>query len=240
MRVLVTLALLLWVHSVAPVGAVELVPLECQAGDKPYPTDAYSKLLVEVQDQYREVNSMHARFEQLSYLAALDISEESAGEVWYERPGRVRWDYNQPEEQVALIKERELWLYQPEQSQVLLESLEEVFLSDLPVSFILGLGDLPDTFTLRAACRSDSGKLLVLDPKRAPQDEVNSVREMRLLVDHEGAPRVVQVTDSAGNITAITLVDRTLNPVISENRFEVAIPDGIDVIDRRRIGSFDG
>jgi outer membrane lipoprotein carrier protein len=218
--------------------AVSLLPLApLQADDLAsfYSCEAQrsdgKQVLNAMQTSYAALQGMEAHFRQSSYMAALDTAEDSSGEVSV-RKGTMRWDYLAPEPQTFLMREETMWLYQPNQKQVVIDKATAVLLSELPLSFLSGLGDLSKSFVVASACTTRGGNvLLTLKPVRKEDSALSS---FALLVDtKQNLPRGAIIVDGGGNTTKILFDKLTSKNAIPLERFELAIPQGVDVIDRR-------
>ena len=192
-----------------------------------------------VQAAYQSVKTLQARFVQESYLAALDVSEQSSGSMIFAKPGRMRWDYEKPEEQLFLVSDGRALLYQPTQRQVLIQPLQDVFITDLPAAFIMGIGDLTKDFTLISACGAAEGLLLELAASKAAAApyagaQNQSLKTFKLLV-HAATllPIGAQVADVGGNITSILLQSPKVNATPAAQAFDFTPPQGTDVVDQR-------
>ncbi len=71
---------------------------------------------------------------------------ESHGKVAFEKPNRMRWDYEPPDRQTIVGDGQTLWLYQPDQQQVIKAPLSEAFEASTPVTFLAGLGHVDREF----------------------------------------------------------------------------------------------
>lgn len=195
------------------------------------------ELLQKVQVRYAGLDSMSGTFRQESYVAALDEGEASSGEMVFAKPGRMRWTYRVPREQEVVIRERELWLYQVDKRQVMIDDIGNVLLSNLPVSFMMGIGDLARDFELRGACRTPEGVVLNLVPQkaRASTDKTQELEGFQLLVDEgQKLPKGAKITSLGGNVTAIIFENLKVGSTqVEERRFVLDLPKGVDVMDRR-------
>ncbi len=186
------------------------------------------------QSAYAKVSTVKARFMQESYLASLDISELSTGLMWFDRSGKMKWHYDQPEEQVFLLENNTVRLYQVPDKQVIIQSFSDVFLSDLPVSFLLGVGNLSQSFSLEKACKTTVGTLLFLRPLATTSTEGQELSSFELLVDNEFfEPLGARILDISGNVTKLLLSERERNIVLSDTQFALNYPPGTDIQDRR-------
>jgi len=193
--------------------------------------------LKKLQSAYQSTNTLEAKFEQDSFVASLELSEVSSGQVYLRKPGRMRWHYQLPEEQDFIVRDETLWLYQPEQRQVTIDQFKRNLISDLPVAFLMGLGDLSSNFDVITGCRS--GNRIVLELKsKSKKNSGNDLASLTLAVgDADESIRTLRgakIIDSSGNSTAIALIDLRSGAVLGEDRFSILFPEGVDIIDRRQ------
>ena len=211
--------------------SAEALPFECGKG-APFSVAIREELLVKVQSAYQKLSGLEASFTQQSYLAALDSFEISGGVVSFLRPGKMRWEYLNPEKQTFLLTESLMYFYQPSQRQVVVDEVSKVLLSDLPVSFLAGVGDLSKSFTVKEACEGSAGLLIRLQPKKEREDE--PLKGFVLLVQ-KGLylPLGAEVTDAGGNKTLIVLKNLKIDPSFPLDLFKFSYPEGVDIIDKR-------
>lgn len=191
-------------------------------------------LLAKVQTSYDRLTTISAKFHQDSYLASLDQAEVSQGKVQFSKPGKMNWHYKYPDEQVFVVKDQTLWLYQPVDNQVTIDNFKDVIISDLPVAFLMGIGDLRRDFKLKSACSGSDGLILDLQPGAPDTAKQSELKGFKLVVrESDFLPLGALVTDVSGNQTAIMLQELELNPAISEKAFATSFGHGVDVIDRR-------
>ena len=71
-----------------------------------------ANLLKLIQTQYQSILSFSGHFTQTSFRANSEVAPRTAeGEVSYKRPGKMRWLYDAPEEQLLVTNGETLWLY---------------------------------------------------------------------------------------------------------------------------------
>jgi outer membrane lipoprotein carrier protein len=234
------LRILVSMVAVALVGAspslAQLKEFDC--GGKGEMSQAQGhELLQRVQAQYGSIETLHGGFHQESYVAALDEREASAGEMWFSKPGKMRWVYKDPRPQIVVIKEGTLWMYQPDKGQVFIDDVGNVLLSALPVSFMMGLGSLTRDFDLQGACRGSGGVILRLVPHKSDKraEGADALEGFDLLVDSQQAiPKGAKISSLGGNVTAIVFKDLVTKGVAPDpRRFVLDYPKGVDVMDRR-------
>jgi outer membrane lipoprotein carrier protein len=208
---------------------------KCSAGAGTLSRDQGNAILAKVQETYSKIDSIQGRFLQESYVAALDEGEESSGEMVFAKPGKMRWSYKDPRPQEVVIRDEELWMYQPDKGQVMIDSVGKVLMSALPVSFLMGMGNLAQDFELVSACQGKSGAILSLIPVDKTGKE-EALEGFVLLVDREkNLPKGAKINSVGGNVTAILFENQQVNgPVVNSQRFVLEYPKGVDILDRRK------
>ena len=188
-------------------------------------------LLEKTQKTYSTIGSLEADFTQTSYLAAMDMSERSSGNVWFKKPGRMKWFYTDPDEQSFLVRDHTVWFYQKELEQVTISNFKDILISDAPVAFLMGLGNLSDEFSIIEACSSENFDVLELTPKKGRE---GNLKKFSLMIDPESfTPKGAQVIDIGENRTEIKFLKISLNNEIAEQEFSNNFPKGTDVNDQR-------
>src|SRR5262249_44496741 len=140
----------------------------------------------------------------------------SSGKVYFAKPGRMRWEYVEPEPQTIVADGAVLWIDQPRDHQVLKTAFREAFQSRTPVSFLLGVGRLDQDFaSIRSLSPADDGSLrLELKPK---EDADGGIGDLVLDVDPVNYDlRGATVTDSLGNQTRLKLSDVRRNQTLDD------------------------
>src|SRR5438477_2136280 len=133
-------------QSTAVIGIVLALRALPVAGAEPL-TEALHRL----QQRYEATRTMTADFRQVVESPALAGALESAGTLAFEKPNRMRWDYKPPDPQLVVGDGETLWIYQPDEKQVIKAPLGEAFKASTPVTFLAGLGRLDRDFTATLA-----------------------------------------------------------------------------------------
>lgn len=199
---------------------------------EPIPAD----LLGLVQKAYDGVSNLKARFVQHSYIPAANLWQEEQGEVWFAKPGQMKWVYALPTEQIFLVAREVLWHYQPAERQVVRAPFQKVLVTDLPLTFLMGVGKLPEDFRVEESCRVERGLLLRLVPLESEQQGArkSELNGFDLIVDREKyLPVAARVRQAGGNTNIIFLDERKENVELLEDTFAPNFPRGIDVVETK-------
>jgi len=183
-----------------------------------------------IEKRYKTFSSLKASFVQTSYFVGLDKREQSKGEVLFQKPGKMSWNYMDPTPQSFISDGKSISFYQPKLNQVTLSDFKESFSSEVPVTFLLGIGSLQASFEAVGSCKADGGLLIELKPKKTDA----TLSNFYLLVDEkELTPLGAKVIDLGGNETTIRLIGPVFDSAIPASQFLFSIPKGVDVIDNR-------
>ena len=189
-----------------------------------------------VQQRYDSATDYHAKFGQTLTNVAFGRKTSLGGEVLFKKPGRMRWNYTQPETKSYVADGSTLWLYEPEDKQAFKQDLKS---SQLPaaLAFLTGRGKLATEFDVTFAKDSPYGSpgdyVLSLAPKQ-PQAQVKSI----LFVVDPATFNVREsvITDAQGNVNDVVFADIRVNTHVPESQFHFAPPAGVRVIDTAKLG----
>ena len=68
-----------------------------------------------------------AKFFQESTIKAMEITDFASGKVYVRHPGKMRWEYEKPDRQIIITDGFKLWIYRPEDNQVMTGSAPDFF-----------------------------------------------------------------------------------------------------------------
>lgn len=181
-----------------------------------------------IQKRYENLVDFRARFVQESRLQAASGARTAKGEVFFQKPGRMRWRYESPDPQDILIRDGKFWQYVPADNQVVIQRMDT---SRVEYAFLTGLGELTSQFDIRwARPRRRPGSpldYLALTPK----DKEATFAEVLIGVDDKQRILVTEVTDFLGNVTVLRFEGLEDNVGVGKERFQWENPAGADVID---------
>ena len=118
-----------------------------------------------LQRNYDATVDFVADFRQETEVKSLNRSLKTSGKLSFKRPGKMLWLYDNPKDQFVLTDGKHLYFYQPEQNQIIKSPLKNAFRSDIPLSFLLGLGNLKKDFNATLKATEENQYILRLEPK---------------------------------------------------------------------------
>ena len=82
-------------------------------------SDPIDHIINGLQKYLNNTNDFTASFTQITQLQSFGEKQISSGEVYIMKPGQMTWKYQKPELQTIGINSRQVWIYTPEDNQVL-------------------------------------------------------------------------------------------------------------------------
>ena len=181
-----------------------------------------------LQKSYDATVDFVADFRQETEVKTLNRTLKAAGKVSFKRPGKMLWRYDEPKGQFVLADGKHLYFYQPEQNQVIKSPLKNAFRGDIPLSFLLGLGNLKKEFNPTLRATEENSYVLRLEPKA----EAGGFSEILLAVNKSSFDIIwVSIRDAAANLTTIRFSGMRKGIALNDSLFQVQIPAGADVVE---------
>lgn len=171
-----------------------------------------------------ETRSAKASFVQVVVGKSGRKPQESAGIMAFSRPGKFRWSYEKPYQQLLVSDGVKLWSYDKDLEQVTIKKLGAA-LGSSPVAILAGNSDIEKSFTLSEPGTVDG--LEIVDA--IPKDKDSTFARVRIgFADKQ--PRLMEVRDNFGQVTTLVFSSFERNPSLSNGMFSFTPPKGVDVV----------
>ena len=182
--------------------------------------------LLRLQTFINKLQTIDAGFTQHVAEANGNMPQESRGHFSARRPGKFRWDYREPFEQMILSDGKSVYYYEIDLAQVTKTSA--AMLEETPAAFFVS--DTPLETTFEMSVITDSIWKLP-GVKMVPKKE-GTVQEITITL-HPQKDEILNLTvlDSLGNSSRFTFNEIGYNKPLAADRFQFTIPDDVDVID---------
>ena len=151
-------------------------------------------------------------------------TQTTSGTFAFARPGKFRWTYDKPFDQVIVGDGAKVWVYDRDLNQVIVRKLDAA-LGATPAALLAGDDALEKNFTLVAGGEADGLQYVDATPK-TPESQFTRIR----LGFSEDLPRRMELTDAFGQTTELTFTDVQRNPRIGSDLFQFTPPKGADVV----------
>ena len=182
--------------------------------------------------KYQNATTLSARFRQEVPLENVGIVRKAAGQVYFRRPLRMRWDYRAPGEQLFLADGKYFYFQPPGSSEVFRRPIDEKTLGGrVPLLLLFGKGDITKYFRVEEAVslegREKTAIRLLPKGESAPE-----VRRIDLVVDDADLTiREIHLYDRLGGSNHLYLDDVVIDPSLPTDLFRFRKPPGSKMVD---------
>jgi outer membrane lipoprotein carrier protein len=197
-------------------------PLPAPAADK-----TIDMIIAGVEARYN-VPGFTADFDQESILKAMAVTDTASGRLMVRQPGKMRWEYLVPDPQTIITDGKDLWVYRPQENQVLVGKAPSIFGEGKGAGFLSNIKTVRKSFQLSLEPTEDATLYrLKLLPNQSSAD--------LMAVELDIAKKtfdLVQITtfNVYGDETRIELKNVNFNDPPPEALFRFSVPEGADVL----------
>ena len=171
-----------------------------------------------------EVRSAKAEFIQTVVDGSGKPVAQSMGTFLFQRPGKFRWAYVKPYEQLIVGDGNRVWVYDKDLNQVTVKALGDA-LGSSPAALLAGSNDLDRAYTFAQLPKKDG-----LDWVEATPTDPDSQFEKMRLGFRKSNPESMQLYDRLGQVTTIKFTKLERNPKFAADIFRFTPPQGADVV----------
>ncbi len=186
---------------------------------------AASAALDKLQHHYDHTRSFEADFtEDIESVGA--PKRIRSGTVYFQKPGKMRWDFTQPSKETVVSDGRTIYDYDPGLNQVVETPLEDAIRAPGATDFLLGQGNIKRDFVAEEPVSSARDGLLhlILTP-RAGGNSIDVGMDPA-----SGKISTITIKDELGNVTLLRLTNVRDNVEITDSQFSFKAPAGADIV----------
>jgi outer membrane lipoprotein carrier protein len=178
-----------------------------------------------IEQHHAQTSDLVARFTQSYRSGMLGREITERGVLQVKRPGRMRWEYKDPEAKLFVTDGHTFYFYVPADKQVIVS--EQDARHSLAARLLSGRGGLLDEFVASLEVPEEEGVLRLKLVPRQPQADVE-----RATVDVEprGRIRAILLEDVQGNRTRFRFEAVRENTGLKDELFRFEVPRGVEVI----------
>ena len=154
------------------------------------------------------------------------IMRSAAGKLYLQKPGKFRWDYSQPSEQLILADGKQIWFYDKDLQQANVRNMDAT-LSSTPAVLLSGGGSVSSQFDVTALPPEGGLEWYQLIPKH-PETDFQLVR----IGFKQGQLASMFLADKLNQVTQLTFTNPKRNANFAADLFTFVPPPGVDVIGR--------
>ncbi|MCZ6778888.1 MAG: outer membrane lipoprotein carrier protein LolA [Acidobacteriota bacterium] len=153
--------------------------------------------LQRLQDKLDSLQTFRATFVQEYEPRAFSRRQRESGTVHFQKPGKMRWDYESPETKLALSDGQRVWIYYPQERRADVGLLDQLGDSSPAVQILMGRWRLRERFRVQSLERKGSEVTLNL----VPREQEAAVKAVRITVrEPDLALTVLEAEEPGGNV----------------------------------------
>lgn len=188
------------------------------------PCVAYAASTEALKGFLTQTNTAKGRFAQMVLDKNLKMLQQSTGTMQFSRPGKFRWEYDKPYEQVIVGDGARLWVYDKDLNQVTERKLDRA-LGASPAALLAGSNDIDKSYTLTGIGNQEGLDWL----EAVPKSKDTAFERIRLGFGKTGLD-AMELRDQFGQVTVIKFADVERNGKLAPDAFTFTPPKGADVI----------
>jgi outer membrane lipoprotein carrier protein len=184
----------------------------------------------DVQRKYDRINDFSTDFVHSYRGGVLRQQATERGRLLVKKPGRMRWEYSEPEKKLFVSDGRKIYSYIPQDRQVVISDMPQDDQAPTPALFLTGRGNIVRDFDVAFDQLKDAptGSLaLKLTPKKREPEYAS----LTLVVDPRTFSLQMLITvDTQGGRSAFTFTNLKENLGIADNQFVFQMPRNVEVV----------
>jgi outer membrane lipoprotein carrier protein len=191
-------------------------------------------LVKKLQARYEQTRDLQADFNQNTTIEGFATPITSSGRVYIKKPGRLRWDYLDPNVEEIYVNRNDVMMYVPEHKQVLVGRLTQMAASQAPLQLLQGVARLEEQFEIESVPSGrGEGKLplITLIPRATEPESVRTVKKIILEVQPKTHYiKSVAIHEVSGNVSSFQFSNLKANSGLKSALFDFEVPAGVEVV----------
>lgn len=185
----------------------------------------YASAIDSLRSFVQQAHTFKAVFSQTLLDKNLQVMQEASGTMMFERPGKFRWVYEKPYQQLIVGDGSRVWFYDQDLNQVTVRQLD-LAIGSSPAALLAGSSTIERDFELTDIDVQDDMEWL----EATPRAKESTFELIRMGFSKAGELREMVLRDNFGQFTLLVFTDLDANPDLSPDLFQFAPPEGADVI----------
>jgi outer membrane lipoprotein carrier protein len=173
----------------------------------------------------QNARTVRAEFSQTVLDKNTRVIQRGSGVMQFERPGKFRWVYEKPYEQLIVGDGARIWFYDHDLNQVTVRKLDAAIGSS-PAALLAGSGNIETDFDLEEIGLQGDTEWLEARPKA----KESTFEWVRLGFSRKGTLKAMELHDHFGQTTVLAFAGLEQNSRLAPELFKFSPPPGADVI----------
>jgi outer membrane lipoprotein carrier protein len=190
-----------------------------------FPLSAYAGATDKLKNFIASTHSAQANFTQEVRDKSGKRIQSASGTMQFVRPGKFRWVYQKPFEQLIVGDGEKFWLHDVELNQVTVKKIDAA-LGSSPAALLSGSNEIERGFQLKEIETKDNLEWL----QATPRAQDTSFEKVLMAFNAQSELMVMELQDVFGHTTVLRFSKLKRNPQLSTQLFKFVPPKGADVV----------
>ncbi len=190
-----------------------------------FPLSAYAGATDKLKNFITSTHSAQANFTQEVRDKSGKRIQSASGTMQFVRPGKFRWVYQKPFEQLIVGDGEKFWLHDVELNQVTVKKIDAA-LGSSPAALLSGSNEIERDFQLKDIGTKDNLEWL----QATPRAQDTSFEKVLMAFNAQSELMVMELQDVFGHTTVLRFSKLKRNPQLSPQLFKFVPPKGADVL----------
>ena len=173
----------------------------------------------------QKTQTFKASFHQKLLDQQYQVIQEASGSMMFQRPGKFRWVYEKPYQQLIVGDGNRVWFYDQDLNQVTVRQLD-LAIGNSPAALLAGSSAIEKDFNLTDINVEDEIDWLEATPKH----KETNFELIRMGFSKTGKLQEMILRDNFGQFTLLVFSETDFNPSLANELFQFKPPSGADVI----------
>lgn len=178
-----------------------------------------------VDQRYNALRTLRMDFTE--QLVTAGVQKRESGVLELKKPGRMRWDYRQPQAKVFVSDGKTAYFYVPGERQARKGPVKKLDDLQSPLRYLLGKSQIAkelDGLTLE-------GNVLSGTPKHLKE----RVERVELAISSEGLIQRIVIEEIDGTRTEFAFSNIQENVTIADQQFKFSVPPGVEMVETNQL-----
>jgi|SRR5215510_2147127 len=195
-----------------------------------------SRIASRVDRRYNNLTTLKAQFQEIYNGAGLARSE--SGELWLQKPGKMRWQYEQPTAKLFVVDGKNAFFYVPSERQARRMPAKKLDDFRSPIRYLLGHTKLQKEFsklTISSEAPKQPGNVVLEGIPKGMEERVQ-----RVLLEITPADQIgrIYIEELDGSTTEFVFQNIQENISVKSDLFRFVPPKGVELVESENTEPF--
>jgi outer membrane lipoprotein carrier protein len=195
--------------------------------------DSVHDIAQRVDRRYNHLTTLKAHFQE-SYNGA-GITRNESGELWLQKPGKMRWQYELPTQKLFIVDGKNAYFYVPAERQARKMPAKKLDDFRSPIRYLLGKTKLDREFNNLAISNEAPKQPADVVLQGVPKGMEDRVQQVLLEITPANQIARIRIEEIDGSVTEFLFQDIQENIPVKAELFRFTPPPGVEVIEAENV-----